>query len=173
MFNNNIIRLAIINTTGKTEFVISPFSSIKCVNSFTRQRLCVIEEMIFFFFFNYSGRDFIISYDKINSLKTKTMFRRQCDGNYVYGSYQPFQFYASIVTLQQCSLSLVRSCVFVVVVLTLGIVRWVNVVEVQNNVFNMNPAVKTFVWFTIDPPIKTLKYISGRQLKKKREHMVK
>lgn len=26
------------------------------------------------------------------------MFRQQCDGYYVYGSYQPFQFYASIVT---------------------------------------------------------------------------
>jgi len=36
----------------------------------------------------------------------------------------------------------------------------------------MNPAVKTFVWFTIDPPIKTLKYISAGNWKK-REHMVK
>jgi hypothetical protein len=42
---------------------------------------------------------------------------------------------------------------------------------VQNNVFNMNPGVKTFVWFTIDPPIKTLKYISaGNWKKKKRTH---
>jgi hypothetical protein len=77
------------------------------------------------------------------------MFRRlQCDGDYVYGSrINRSNFCVPIVTAVQVQRVSIGSCVFVVVVvvLTFGIVRWVNVVEVQNNVFNMNPGVKTFV----------------------------
>jgi len=119
------------------------------------------------------SRFYYFLYEKINTLKWITMFRRRqwrwlCLWSV---STVPIIVFPSN-EVQACTVCrFIGSYVFIVVVLTLGTFGCVNVVEVQNNVFNMNPRVKTFVWFTIDPPIKTLKYISPGDWKKKITHI--